>query len=300
MQDGINPEVAQLIEDSLPLVKHVMYQVSVRFPSHVDKEELVRAGVLGLVQAAHRYDAGKGVAFNHYAAQRIRGAILDAVRSTDWAPRSVRRAGRTLEAASDKLANDLGRVPTSPELAAELGISLAELADLQHQLARSVVFGLEMVVSEVEGDDEDVLLKGTLPDPGHGPDEELVNREMHAYLRDAVDVLPERHRTVIRGYFFEGRSSEELAGELGVTVSRVSQLRTEAFAMIREGIEAQYEDRPVQATEEPVSTMAPETKRAAGRRSAYAAAIATHSTWRSRLDAVAPTAEPAARVGLAI
>ena len=280
MRTGQNPQVTQLIEETLPLVKHVMYQVSVRFPRHVDKEELARAGVLGLVQAAHRYDAGRGVAFQHYAAPRIRGAILDAVRSTDWAPRSVRRAGRSIEAASDKLANDLGRIPTPAELAAEVGMAPADLADLQHQLARTVVLGLEMVVAEVEGDDEEVLLKGVLPDPGRGPDEELVDRELHAYLRDAVDVLPERHRLVIKGYFFEGRTSEELAAELGVTVSRVSQLRTEAFGMIRDGIAAQYRD-PQYDTDpgEPYRS-----KNATMRRGAYVSAIAAHRTWRRRLD----------------
>jgi RNA polymerase sigma factor for flagellar operon FliA len=276
---GQNPELAKLIEDALPLVKHVMYQVSVRFPRHVDREELVRAGVLGLVQAADRYDPTKGVNFNHYAAQRIRGAILDAVRSTDWAPRSVRRSGRAIEAAGDKLANDLGRLPTTAELSAELGMTPQALGQLQHQLARTVVLGLEIVVSEADGGDEEVLLKGTVPDPGDGPDEELIDRELHAYLRDAVDVLPERHRLVIQGYFFEGRTSEELAAEIGVTISRVSQLRTEAFGMIREGLAAQYRDPDAE-----VAPVVAESERAASRRSAYASAIAARSTWRSRLD----------------
>ena len=284
-QNVQDTEVARLIEDTLPLVKHVMYQVSVRFPRHVDREELARAGVLGLVQAAHRYDANKGVNFNHYAAQRIRGAILDAVRSTDWAPRSVRRAGRTVEAASDKLANDLGRTPTTTELAAEVGVTPVALGELQHQLARTVVLGLEMVVSEVEGDDESVVLKGTIADPGHGPDDELVDRELHAFLRDAVEVLPERHRLIIRGYFFEGRTSEELATEIGVTVSRISQLRSEAFGMIREGLAAQYRDPDA---DEMAPTTVTDSKRTASRRGAYAAAIAAKSTWRSRLDAPAP------------
>ena len=284
-QNVQDTEVARLIEDTLPLVKHVMYQVSVRFPRHVDREELARAGVLGLVQAAHRYDATKGVNFNHYAAQRIRGAILDAVRSTDWAPRSVRRAGRTVEAASDKLANDLGRAPTTAELAAEVGMTPVALGELQHQLARTVVLGLEMVVSDVEGDDQEVVLKGTVPDPGRGPEEELVDRELHAFLRDAVEVLPERHRLIIRGYFFEGRTSEELATEIGVTVSRISQLRSEAFGMIREGLAAQYRDPDA---DEMAPTTVTDSKRTASRRGAYAAAIAAKSTWRSRLDAPAP------------
>lgn len=273
-----NAQVAQLIEETLPLVTSVVHQVTARFPRHVDKDELTRAGVLGLVQAAQRYDSGQGVAFHHFAARRIRGAILDAVRSADWAPRSVRRAGRSIEAANDRLANDLGRMPTSAELAAELGLAPGDLAELQHQLARSAVLGLESAVADVEGDDE-VPLKGVLADPGPGPDDELVDRELHGYLRDAVAVLPERHRIVIQGYFFEGRTSEELAAEIGVTVSRVSQLRTEAFGMIREGIAAQYRDPEHDA--DPGDRQDPKT---VVRRGAYASAIATHRAWRSRLD----------------
>ena len=293
MSNTQNPEVAQRIEDALPLVRHVMFQVSVRFPRHVDREELVRAGVLGLVQAAHRFDPTRGANFNHFAAQRIRGAILDAVRSIDWAPRSIRRSGRAVEVTSDKLANDLGRMPTTAELGAALGMTPQALAQLQHQLARTVVLGLEMTVSEADGDDEDVMLRGAIPDAGLGPDEELVDRELYAYLRDAVDVLPERHRTVVRGYFFEDRTSEELAVELGVTVSRISQLRTEAFGMIKEGLAAQYRDPAVDA--DAPALVDEKSKRAAGRRVAYAAALASRSTWRSRLDAK-PACSEAVRI----
>jgi len=213
----------------------------VRFPRHVDLDELAQAGVLGLVQAAHRYDPGKGP-FHPYAAQRIRGAVLDAVRNRDWAPRSLRRAGRSLDAAGDKLAADLGRLPTPVELAAELGMSVRALSDLRHQLTRTIVLGLEMVVADVDGDEDDVLLKGTIADPDNGPEEELLERELHANLRETVELLPERHRFVVQGYFFEGRTSEELATELGVTVSRVSQLRTQAFGMIREALAGRYGD----------------------------------------------------------
>jgi RNA polymerase sigma factor FliA len=279
---GQNAQMAHLIEESLPLVKHVMRRVTAGFPRHVDKEELTRAGVLGLVQAAQRYDAGQGVAFHHYAAQRIRGAILDAVRTTDWAPRSVRRAGRAIEAANEKLVNDLGRMPTPEELAGELGMAPGDLGALQHQLARSAVLGLESVVAEGDGDDG-IILSGVLADPGPGPDDELVDRELQGYLLDAVAVLPERHRIVIQGYFFEGRTSEEVAAEIGVTVSRVSQLRTEAFGMIRDGIAAQYRDPDHDAVPGDLQ----DSRGSDPRRGAYAAAIATHRAWRSRLGETA-------------
>ncbi len=242
MSQGLNPQTAQLIEDNLPLVRHVVYQVSAHFPRHVDKEELVRAGVLGLVEAAHRFEPEKGVPFPPYASQRIRGAILDAVRKVDWAPRSLRRAGRAMEVAADRLATDLHRSPTAAELATALGATVEELADLQRSLLQSVVLGLDNIVGETGGDgDDDVFLEGTVADDATSVDDELCDREMTSYLRDAVALLPERHRVVIQGYFFDGRTSEELANELGITVSRVSQIRTEAFGILRQGLTAQYE-----------------------------------------------------------
>ncbi len=279
MSQGLDPDISALIEETLPLVRHVMYQATVHFPRHVDKEELVRAGVLGLVEAAHRYDPAKGVPFAPYAARRIRGAVLDTVRKGDWAPRSLRRAGRAVEATAERLAGELRRSPTSLELAAALGMTGEELAELQHRLLQTVVLGLDMVVSETWGEgDTDVFLEGTVADDSVSVDDDLCDREMAGYLRDAVALLPDRHRTVIQGYFFGGRTSEDLAGELGVTVSRVSQLRTEAFDMLRHGITAQYAgERPV-----PAERLSPRVLR---RQEAYVAAIATHSPWRDRLDA---------------
>src|SRR5215207_1540848 len=104
---------AKVIEEHLPLVRHIVFQVAVRFPRHVDREELARAGTLGLVEAARRYDGARGVPFERFAAQRIRGAILDAVRAADWAPRSVRTLARTLEETNQRLATSLGRPPTA-------------------------------------------------------------------------------------------------------------------------------------------------------------------------------------------
>src|SRR5437868_8167862 len=141
-------ELHALIEQHLPLVRHVVFQVAVHFPRHVDREELATAGALGLVEAARRYDESRGVPFDRFAAQRIRGAILDAVRAADWAPRSVRTLARKLEAAEQRLATELGRVPSLREMADDLGITLAELSKLQDRLFRSVVLALEHEVTD--------------------------------------------------------------------------------------------------------------------------------------------------------
>jgi RNA polymerase sigma factor for flagellar operon FliA len=269
------PDTTKLIEEHLPLVKHIVFQVAVHFPRHVDRDELARAGALGLVEAARRYDEARGVPFDRFAAQRIRGAILDTVRAADWAPRSVRTLARKLEGVEQRLATELGRVPVASEMADALGMTPHELSRLQDRMFRSVVLALEHEVSD--DSDEDLTLVDVLTDRGAvEPLEELETRELHAYLRDAVDLLPERQRLVVVGYFLEGRTSQELARFLGVTESRVSQLRSEALAMLKEGIEAQYAGKP--ATADQVQG------RVARRKANYATAISEASAWRNRLD----------------
>ena len=246
-QEGLVPsgptrssqEASRLIEEHLPLVNHVVFQVAVHFPRHVDRDELVRAGALGLVEAAKRYDEARGVPFNRFAAQRIRGAIIDAVRSADWAPRSVRTLARRLDQVEQRLAGQLGRVPSLGETAEALGMSREELDRLRDKLFRSVVLAFEHLVGDT--DDEELTLVDVLADPDElEPSEELESRELHAYLRDAIALLPERHRMIVLGYFIEEKTSEELARFLGVTESRISQMRTEALGMLKQGIEAQY------------------------------------------------------------
>ncbi|MDH3299062.1 MAG: FliA/WhiG family RNA polymerase sigma factor [Acidimicrobiia bacterium] len=262
------------IEANLPLVKHVVYQVAVHFPRHVDREELARAGALGLVEAARRYDESRGVPFERFAAQRIRGAILDSVRAADWAPRSVRLLARRLESAEQQLASELGRLPEIDETAKALGVSKDELARLRDRLFRSVVLALD---HETSADtDEDLTLVDILSDDNAvEPSEELETRELHNYLRDAVKLLPERQRLVIVGYFLEGKTSKELARFLGVTESRVSQLRSEALRNLKLGIEAQYDSSS--EAEAPVG-------RVAKRQAAYVDQIGEASQWRNRLD----------------
>lgn len=277
VEQGVRPdpaELSRLIEENLPLVHHVVFQVAVHFPRHVEREELVRAGALGLVEAARRYDGSRGVPFNRFAAQRIRGAIIDAVRAADWAPRSVRTLARRLDQVEQRLAGRLGRIPSVEETAAELEMSREDLAALRDRIFRSVVLAFEHLVAET--DDEELTLVDVLADPAdREPAEELEQRELHSYVRSAVAMLPERHRLIVLGYFIEERTSEELARFLGVTESRVSQMRTEALAMLRQGIEAQYvapEDR-----EEPAGLVA-------RRRARYADSIAAAAQWEDRLS----------------
>ncbi len=275
----LNDEGRRLVEEHLPLVRHIVFQVAVRFPRHVDRDELATAGAVGLVEAARRYDGSRGVPFDRFAARRIRGAILDAVRAADWAPRSVRSLARRLETAEQELASRLGRLPSHAETAEQLGVSAAEIERLQDRMTRSVVLALDHEVADAE---EDLTLLDVLADEKTPePPEELEVRELHSYLRAAIALLPERHRTVITGYFLAGRTSLELAETLGVTESRISQLRSEALAMMRDGIEAQYAMVPAPAP----------AGRVARRKASYAEAIGASATWQHRISD--PAAVPA-------
>jgi RNA polymerase sigma factor for flagellar operon FliA len=265
--------VTRLIEEHLPLVNHIVFQVAVHFPRHVDRDELVRAGALGLVEAARRFDDTKGVPFQRFAAQRIRGAIIDAVRAADWAPRSVRSLARKLDLVEQRLATRLGRVPSLSEMADELGMSVAEVNRLQDRLFRSVVLAFDHLVADAT--DEELTLVDVLADQSVvEPSAELEQRELHSYLRDAVALLPERQRLVIVGYFLQERTSQELARFLGVTESRVSQMRTEALDALRQGIQAQYEAAADDAPE----------GRQAKRRATYAEAIGRRQDFSDRIS----------------
>lgn len=262
----------ELIEDHLSLVNDVVNRVAVHFPRHVDRDELARAGALGLVEAAQRFDDSRGVPFHRFAAQRIRGAIIDSVRSTDWAPRSLRALARQLDEVEQDLAKKLGRMPAADVTAAALDMTGDELYRLRNLLFRSTMVAFD---SPAGGADEtaapsEVLVDETAVDPS----EELEQRELLAYLRDALALLPERHRLVAIGYFLEERTSRDLARFLGVTQSRVSQLRSEALEMLRQGIEAQYAEG---APERPDGLVA-------RRRARYAAAISNASDVRERIS----------------
>jgi len=268
----VTDDQAQLIEQHLPLVRHIVVQQCLEFPVHVDREELVRAGTLGLVEAARRFDDSRGMPFSRFAGFRIRGAVIDALRALDWAPRSVRRSAREVEASKVKLTSAMGRTPSAAEIARDLKTTVGRVKGVESDVRRGSVLSLERALVDDDGATNDTLCDIT---DTHVL-ETLEDRELRAYLRDAIRNLPERHRLVIVGYFFENRSSEELAALLGVSESRISQIRSEAFTMLREGIESQYDTD--------VTDDAPRG-RVARRRAEYAGAVAATSSWRERLTA---------------
>ena len=287
----LSPQAQALVEEHLPLVRYVLAGVAAHYPRHADREELAQAATLGLVEAAARFDLDRGVPFDRWASLRIRGAIVDAVRALDFAPRTLRSAAREVELARTDLEAELGRTPGADELAARAGISREELSSLQGRVHRSLVLSLDAPCGEEDGDPL-TLGSSIVDDAQLTPIEVLEQRERVTYVRDALAVLPERLREVVVGYFLDGETSADLADRLGVTESRVSQMRTEALKLMRGGIEAQYAE-PLAAP------VAADRGRQAYRQAAYAAALAAQSSYASRL-ARAPSQQGAARTGASL
>jgi RNA polymerase sigma factor for flagellar operon FliA len=266
-QDATTEEA--LVRRGLPLVQYLVSDIAARVPRSVPRDDLVSAGMLGLAQAARSWDAERGVTFDTYARTRINGAILDELRGRDWASRSVRSSARQLRTAVEDLTASLGRKPSDDEVADRMGIDVTALEQLEGNVARASVLSLDAVFADLDG-------SGEPHDQDDVPADELLRRELRAVLGDAVAALPDRLRKVVVEYFFDERPMQDIADELGVSESRVSQMRAEALILLRDGINSQLE--PHEVTDLHVTH-----GRVGRRKAAYYAAIAASSTPQSRL-----------------
>jgi RNA polymerase sigma factor for flagellar operon FliA len=221
----------RLVLHYAPLVKYVAGRVGTGLPTHVDVGDLVQSGIFGLIDAIEKFDPERGWRFETYAMQRIRGAILDDLRSQDWVPRVVRSRLREAERALERLGARLHRTPTDTELADELDISLDELRDLYGQLRLTSVVALEDLVAA--GKDSGSLVDTLPDDDAVDPVAVLVDRDNRRQLAEAIAQLTERDRIVVSLYYFESLTLAEIGKVLGVTESRVSQLHTRAVLRLR-------------------------------------------------------------------
>ncbi|WP_373300655.1 FliA/WhiG family RNA polymerase sigma factor [Amycolatopsis deserti] len=221
----------RLVLHYAPLVKYVAGRVGTGLPTHVDVSDLIQSGIFGLIDAIEKFEPERGLRFETYAMQRIRGAILDDLRSQDWVPRVVRSRAREVERALERLGGRLRRTPTDTEVAAELGITLEELRDLYSQLQLTSVVALEDLMAAGR---ESGSLVDTLPDDDAiDPVAVLVDRDNRRQLAEAIAQLTERDRIVVSLYYFERLTLAEIGRVLGVTESRVSQLHTRAVLRLR-------------------------------------------------------------------
>jgi RNA polymerase sigma factor FliA len=230
-----NPAIRdRLIVTYAPLVKYVAGRLGSGLPAHVDDEDLVSYGLLGLIGAIERYDPDRDVKFETYAIARIRGAIIDELRALDWVPRSVRSRARDIERAIGELEAKLGRVPTDEEIAGKLGITTDELDESLSEISRSSIAALDELWTIGGSGGDQVSLIDTIEDT-EAPDPQgaLSQTELREAIADAIARLPEREKLVVTLYYYEELTLREIGEVLGVTESRVSQLHTKAILRLK-------------------------------------------------------------------
>ncbi len=222
---GNSPE--QLIERYSPLVKRIAHHLLARLPSSVQVDDLIQAGLIGLLEASRNYDGSKGASFETYAGIRIRGSMIDEVRRGDWAPRSVHRNSRRIQASMNSLRKRLGREATDQELAADLGVSLDEFREMAQDSLCTRLFSYE----DLGGDDErpDDYIASDSPSPAQHVQSESLRQQ----LAKAIAALPERERLVLALYYDEELNLKEIGLVLGVSESRVSQIHSQAALRLR-------------------------------------------------------------------
>lgn len=227
---AMTAEQEQLMIEHLPTVRYLARRIHERLPQHVEIDDMVSAGVLGLIDAFRKFDPEKKVQFRSYAQFRIRGAILDSLRTLDWSPRDLRRKGRAIEEAIRTLTARAGRAPSEPEIAAELGMELGEYQQLLGELKGLEIGTLHVEHSEDSGEEELAYV------PNRPEDDPLfccLKSEMRSRLASAVDRLPERERLVMTLYYYEEMTMKEIGLTLGVVESRVSQIHASAVLHLR-------------------------------------------------------------------
>lgn len=232
----------RLILHYSPLVKYVAGRVGVGLPPNVEQADLVSYGMFGLIDAIERFDLDRLVKFETYAISRIRGAIIDELRAMDWIPRSVRFKARAVESAYARLEARLRRTPTEREVADELGISLNELHQVFSQLSFVHVVALDELL-RVSAEHGSISLKDTLEDTAaEDPVQVFESEETKHLLARAISQLPERERTIVTLYYYEGLTLAQIGRVLGVTESRICQLHTKAVLQLRAKLADQSED----------------------------------------------------------
>src|SRR5271163_844484 len=219
-----------LLMEHLPTVRYLARRIHERLPQHVELDDLVSAGVVGLIDAFSKFDHTKKVQFKSYAQFRIRGAILDSLRTLDWSPRELRRKGRAVEEAIRSVTQRVGRAPSEQEIAKEMELTLAEYQLLLGDLKGLEIGSLHMERSEDSGDEELAYVPGSTEDD---PLFRCLKGEMKQRLADAIDELPEKERMVLTLYYYEELTMKEIGLTLGVVESRVSQIHSSAVLRLR-------------------------------------------------------------------
>ncbi|MDQ2840440.1 MAG: FliA/WhiG family RNA polymerase sigma factor [Acidobacteriota bacterium] len=220
----------RLLLEHLPSVRYIAHRIHERLPQHVELDDLISSGVVGLIDAFNKFDHTKQVQFKSYAQFRIRGAILDSLRILDWSPRELRRKGRAVQEAIQTLTSALRRTPTEPEIARELKLGLKEYQLLLGQLKGLEIGSLNLEHKDDSGEDQLAYVAGS---PEDDPLFRCLQGEMRQMLIDAIEELPEKERMVLTLYYYEELTMKEIGLTLGVVESRVSQIHSAAVVRLR-------------------------------------------------------------------
>ena len=221
--------VEHRISEFAPLVRRMAHHLAVKLPASVQVDDIIQAGLMGLMDAANRFEESQGNQFETYATQRIRGAMLDELRQNDWLPRSMRKSLRQIEGAITRLEQRLGRSPSEGELAKELGVSLAE-----YQAMLQDARGYQLVhIDDFNDDGDDGYLDRNAPDNRSNPVDKIHDKKFRAALVKAIDILPEREKLLMGLYYEQELNFKEIAAVLDVSESRICQLHSQAVARLR-------------------------------------------------------------------
>ena len=233
--EGTKDARERLILHYSPLVKFVAGRVAAGLPQSIDQADLVSYGIFGLIDAIDKFDLKRGFKFETYAISRIKGSIIDELRAIDWVPRSVRAKARAIERAYSKLENEQKRTPGDREVAAEMGISDDELAQVLSQISFVGLVALDELLAVGSGGERAGMttVGDMVADRGHDPVEAFEVDEMKHLLADAINRMPDRERLVLTLYYYEGLTLSEIGEVLGVTESRICQIHTKAILQLR-------------------------------------------------------------------
>lgn len=229
------PERDRLLLEHLPAVRYIAHRIHERLPQHVELDDLISAGVLGLIDAYNKFDHSKQVQFKSYAQFRIRGAILDSLRVLDWSPRELRRKGRAVQEAIQSMTRILRRTPTEPEVARELHLGLNEYQLLLGQLKGLEIGSLNLELKDDSGEDQLAHIAGS---PADDPLFRCLQGETRQMLIDAIEELPEKERMVLTLYYYEELTMKEIGLTLGVVESRISQIHSAAMVRLRASLQS--------------------------------------------------------------
>jgi RNA polymerase sigma factor for flagellar operon FliA len=236
--DGDEGARERLVVAYSPMVKFVAGRLGAGLPSHVEDADLISYGLVGLIGAIERFEPERGIKFETFAMTRIRGAIIDELRSLDWVPRSVRSRAREIETAQAKLEHELQRAPTESELASKLNLTEEELQSALLEIANSSVYALDELWTVSDSSGDQVSLLDTIADDSAAdPQEALASTEVKDLLTEAIGGLPEREQLVVALYYYENLTLREIGEVLGVTESRVSQLHTKAVMRLKSSLQ---------------------------------------------------------------